>query len=268
MSDGARVKEHMLNLLNALANLSPSRSMISQLVLLLPEESVLVERSYPELASPEAKGVLESLGVKFGYKVERAQNSFAEALYKHIHNIFDWLDDELLFTGQWTIDQMNEVRSSLAKLTGVHIDSIPNPYKEWARLVLRKLSTLYGKEKVLKFLKTLLDRSSFEKARDYKDRALQEFSNKLKAEIAISPPELKELQRFMLFAEGESEHIYHKGSSRHPEGDLWIEHSKYHLDPLICESYRYTTYTGWGIDYEYRVRHKKSLSEALMEACA
>lgn len=275
MSGSLRVREHTLNLINALTNLSPSRNIISQLILLLPEDPATIERSYPETTSLDARGVLESLGVKFSEKVERTQKSFAEALYEHIHKLFDWLDDELLST-EWkaferygTIEmlgKMDAVRSSLAKLTGTHIDSIPNPYREWAMLVLKKLSTLYGRDKVFRFLKIILDGGLSGRHRNYKDKALEQLFNKLKAEIVASPPELKELQRSIMLVEDKSECIYSKGSSRRPQGDICIEHSKYHLDPLICESYWIEAYPGWEVDYEFRIRHKESLSEALREA--
>jgi len=264
-----KVNEGLLNLLGALTNLSPSRNTISQLIFLLPEELALVERSYPEMVSRDPKKILESLGIRFGDKVERTQNGFAEALHENIHRVFDWLDDELICAERESLGadvvfvKMDEVRSSLAKLTGAHIDVIPNPYKEWAKLVLRKLSNLYGKDKVLKLLKVLLDHT-YMSEKDYKWKVLEELFKKLRAEIAASPPELDELQRFVIFAEGESELLYSKGTSRHPQGDLWIEHSKYHLDPFICESYIYGNQT----NYTYRLRHKESLSEALREAYA
>ena len=129
MSEESDVREHLLNLVNALANLSPSRSVISQLILLLPEDPAVIEHSYPEVISPDAKSILESLGVKFDDKVERIEKSFAEALYKHIHKTFDWLDDELLYMyggliGRYYVERlekMGDVRSSLATVSYTHL---------------------------------------------------------------------------------------------------------------------------------------------------
>ena len=271
MSRGTNIREHLLNLISALTNLSPSRNIISQLILLLPEDLAVIERSYPEIVSPNAKDILESLGVKFGDEVKRIEKSFAEALYKHIHKTFDWLDDEHLYIGIRTnyveyLEKMGEVRSSLAKLTGVHINSIPNPYFEWAKLVLKKLSTQYGQSKISSFLRALLAHDSF-RDRDYKGESLQRFLNEIRTRIGVNPAEFKEILNSTV-SMGESEYLYRKGSRRYPEGHIYLEHAKYHLDPLLCETYRYENYKGWSYVYEYRVRHKETLSKALREALA
>ena len=263
------MKEHMLNLINALANLSPSRNIISQLILLLPEDLAVVEHSYPEATSSDAKGILESLGVKFGDKVERINDGFAEAIYMHIHKTFDWLDNEYLYMERTYYgyygyvdgaDKMSEVRSSLAKLMDVHINSIPNPYLEWAKLVLKKLSTLYSKSKIISFLKALLAHDSF-KDDDYRRKNWQLFLNEVRTRIGADPAEFEEILRSTVIM-GESEHLYYKGTSRHPEGDICLEHAKYHLDPLLYETYRYEN----RYDHEYRIRHKETLMKALEEA--
>jgi len=268
VSESVSVKEHMLNLINALANLSPSRNIISQLIMLLPESPAVVERSYPEATSPDAKTILRSLGVEFGDKVKRSEKSFAEELYKHIHRVFDWLDNEHFYM-RWTrygeiMNKMSEVRSSLAKLTGVHIDSIPNPYFEWAKLVLKKLSTLYGQSKIFSFLKALLAHDSF-RNRDYKHESWQHFLDEVRTKIGADPAEFKEILSSLVSME-EREHLHRKGSSRHPKGDIYLEHAKFHLDPLLHETYRYESGYGYGYEHEYRVRHKEALMKALKEA--
>ena len=268
VSESVSIREHMLNLINALANLSPSRNIISQLIMLLPESPAVIERSYHEAASPDAKTILRSLGVEFGDKIKRTEKSFAEELYKHIHRVFDWLDNEHIYV-RWThygevMDKMSGVRSSLAKLTGVHIDRIPNPYLEWATLVLKKLSTQYGKSKIFGFLKALLAHDSF-RDRDYKRESWQRFLDEVRTKIGADPAEFKEILN-SLVSTGESEHLYRKGSRRHPEGDIYLEHAKFHLDPLLHETYRYESGYGYGYEHEYRVRHKEALMKALKEA--
>lgn len=268
MSESVNIKEHMLNLINALANLSPSRNILSQLILLLPEDLATVERSYQEATLHEAKAVLRSLGVKFGDKVERIENSFASELYKHIHKIFDWLDNEYLYM-KWTDrgmmrDKMGEVRSSLVKLTGVHINSMPNPYLEWAKLVLKKLSQAYGQSKIIGFLKTLLARGSFRG--DYGPKGWQHFLDDVRTEIGANPAEFKEILRFTVMHK-EEEPLY-KGS----RGEIYLEHSKYHLDPILCEMYCYKTAYEGGVryeyEYEYMVRHEEALIKAIEEVFA
>jgi len=269
LSWGTNIREHLLNLINALTNLSPSRNIISQLILLLPEDPAVIERSYPEIVSPNTKDILESLGVKFGDKVERIEKSFSESLYKHIHKTFDWLDDEHLYIGIRTnyieyLEKMDDVRSSLAKLTGVHINSIPNPYFEWAKLVLKKLSNKYGQSKISSFLRALLAHDSFRDRNYNRGSILQRFLDEIRTRIGVNPAEFKEILNYIV-SMGESEYLYRKGSRRYPQGHIYLEHAKYHLDPLLCETYRYEYYKGWGYVYEYRVRHKETLEKVLRE---
>jgi len=269
LGERANVKEHVLNLINALANLSPSRSIISQLILLLPEKPTVIEHSYPECSSHSVKAVMESLGVRFGDRVEREKNSFAEALYKYVHKTFDWLDNELLHweyhsygSGLTKIgDKMKEVRSSLAKLTETHIDSIPNPYLEWAKLVLKKLSSIYGQSKILGFLKELLTHDLFID-RDYERKSWQSFLNEVKTSIRANPAEFEEILKSAVKG-GERERLC-KGSGGYLDVYVFLEHSKYHLDPLIYEMYTYRDHRR--SEYEYRVRHKEALKRALEEA--
>jgi len=129
------LKDHLVNLINALANLSPSRNLVSQIILAMPEEQATLYHSFPELKVSEFREVLRAMGVVFEDKVKCAQGSFAEALAKLIHMVFDWLDDEFIYFDLATdvMYRMEEVRSSLAKLTGLHVDLIPNPYLEWTK---------------------------------------------------------------------------------------------------------------------------------------
>jgi len=261
------VKEHLINTINALVNLSPSRNIISQLILLLPEDLAVVEHSYQEATTHYVKAILESLGVKFGDKVERVENSFADALYKNIHKTLDWLDNEYLYrewVGYERAGKMREVRSSLAKLTGIAIDSLLNPYLEWAKLVIRKLLNTYGKCKVLGFLKALLAHNSFRDV-DYRRENWQRFLDDVKAKIGANPAEFKDILRFIIDT-GEREMLWYKGSRRHTTGYVYLVHSKYHLDPLLEETFRGYYGTHVYENYEYRIRHKETLKKALEEA--
>lgn len=273
MSESVNVKEHMLSLIDALANLSPSRNIISQLTLLLPKDMATVEHSYSELSSPNAKALFEVLGVEFGDVVERAKDSFVALLYEFIHKLFDWLDDEFayrelsvsaghVFERRATMD----VRSSLAKLMDTYIDSIPNPYAEWAKLVLKKLSGRPDGSKILGFLKMLLQRDSLTVYNSRRpghqdwDLLKEEARKKLK----VNPAELEEIARLIVRVPEASEHLYYEGSSRHRTADIYLEHSEYHLD-LITYTRRYDR------DYyrseevgTYSLRRKRTVKEALM----
>ncbi len=272
MGEEKSLKDHVINLINALINLSPSRNIISQLILLTPEDQVTMSHSFPEINIPDFREVLKAMGIKFGEKIEYLKDSFAEAVARLVHKTFDWLDNEYIYFSYDYFGQhgffesrkkMDDVRSQLAKLSGLHINLIPNPYLEWAKLVIRKLSHKYGKDKIIGLMKGLLSQSSF-KDRDYRGKSLQNFAEKMGMEIGATPAEIKEIYELVVCMEDASEHIYRKGSSRYPQGDVWIEHSKYHLDPLLCESLRYLiSYTGWVFDYVYELRHKESLKSAL-----
>jgi hypothetical protein len=254
------LKDHLANLVNALANLSPSRNLVSQIILATPEEQATLHHSFPELKVSEFREVLRAMGVVFEDKVRCAQESFAEALAKSIHMVFDWLDDEFIYFDFATdiMYKMNEVRSSLAKLTGSHVDLIPNPYLEWAKLVIEKLSRDYGKDKVMGFMKSLLNKLL--RGRDRPPSIIDEVG----AEVRANPAELKEICELLASSEGRGENIYVKGSRRHPTGYVWLVHCKYHLDPLLLEEFRSGGYHYY-VDYVYKARHEGSLRRALEE---
>jgi hypothetical protein len=266
VSEGS-LKDHLINLVNALTNLSPSRNIISQLLLLTPEEQTTLSHSFPELEISEFREILRAMGVLLGDKVKCAEGSFAEALTRLIHKTFDWLDDEYLYF-ELTIygsvimeimKKMEDVRSSLAKLTGLHIDLIPNPYLEWAKLVIEKLSRDYGRDKVMRFMKSLLSKLPL-RERDRPRSIIDEVG----AEVGASPAELKEICELLAFSERGAENIYTKGSSRHPTGYVSIVHCKYHLDPLLLEESRSEGYHYY-VTYVYTARHGESLRRALEE---
>jgi hypothetical protein len=273
MSGEKSLKDHIINLINALTNLSPSRNIISQLILLTPEDQVTISHSFPEINIQDFREVLKAMGMMFGDKIENVKDSFAEAVAKLIHKTFDWLDNEYIYFsseyfGQYGFvtsqKKMDDVRSHLAKLTGLHIDLIPNPYLEWGKLVMRKLSSVYGKNKITRFVKELLSQSSITD-RDYRGKSLQDLINKLGVTIGATPSELKEICEQIVYLDNKSEFI---GSSRYSSGawsDLWIEHGKYHLDPLLYNYYHYTAGYDSGAIYTFEVRHKGSLQKALEE---
>lgn len=245
MRGAETIREHAVNLVNALVNLSPSRNIVSQLILLLPEDLPVIERSYPEVASSGAKAVLVSLGVKFGQRVERVQQSFAMEVYKLIHSIFDWLDDE-------------QSRSGLAKLTGIPINSIPNPYLEWAKLVLRKLCQLYDGRKVLGLLKRILSL----------DRIVSlSVFDEIRSEIGANPAEFKEILSFTTMHENEYISQKYDSSGQGRSITHYYVHSRYHLDFL--QKTTEVDYRGYGDSRTYDTytirHHRDSLRKALEE---
>lgn len=255
MNNHIRLKEHLINLLNALTNLSPSRNLITQLILLLPRDLATIEYSYPELSRPKAKEVLHILGVEFNEQVTRTANSFAEALYKHIHRFFDWLDNET-------------IRADLARITDLPINTISNPYLEWARKVLSKFARMSNGDKILKFLKMLIERDSFLVERHGYSRGAykpdwQPFLDEVRKRLKINSAELEEILKLTVRIPGASEPIKHTIGSHGFNTTEYLEHSEYHLDLIVSkESWNQLT------DHYnrlYIVKHRKTIKDLLEE---
>jgi len=255
LNENISIREHMLNFINALVNISPSRNIISQLILLLPKDLMVVRYSYPEVLSEEAKEFLDRcLGIEFNEIVKRRSNSFAESLYTHIHKLFDWLDSD-------------EVRSDLAKLMGTHIMSIPNPYAEWARLVLKKLLERPEGDKILVFIRMLVEHGSFIVNREGYSRGAkrpdwQPFLNEVKRKIKANPAEFEDILRTVI---GTSEETIDEGGTPRSSWIIYLKHSEYHLDLILSE--HKTTWSGWShwYDHIYRVRHRSTIKSILKE---
>ena len=258
MDEQPNLKEHLTNLLNALTNLSPSRNLISQLTLLLPKDLTSIEYSYPEFNESEARGILSLLGIKFNGQVVRDDDSFAEALYKHEHKLFDWFDEET-------------VQVEVAKVLDRSLDSIPNPYKEWAERVLAKFTEMPNGEKILRFLEMFIERESFKVDRRGYSRGAyppdwQPFLDEVKKELQLNPAELEEILRLTVKVSGQSEPITREHRSYISGGGsrtvTWLEHSEYHLDLVISREWQEIDWHG-RYDYDYLVRHRKTIRELL-----
>jgi|GEM_PF-1972624 len=274
MSKESKIKKHLINLLNALTNLSPSRNLISQLSLQLPKKLTTIEHSYPELATQTAKKILEILGIKFKDIVERKEGSFSEALYQYIHKTFDWLDDELICKGwdpsikDYVIKKL-EVRSELAKLLNVDLRALPNPYAEWASLVLRKFSSEPMGKKVINFLKMLLKHDSI---RFYDSERMgvsewDEFKNEVIRRLKINPAEFEELSRkFVNNPLLGKEELYYTGSRRYMVSQAFLLHSDYHLDLIYEVTHYYYYISRYGKESStFVLRHKETLKKVLEE---
>jgi len=257
------VKEHVRTLTDALTNLSPSRNLISQFILLLPKASSIVEHSYPEItSSAEAKSLMKQhLGVEFGDMVKRASNSFFEALYEQIHKIFDQLADE-------------EIRSGLAKLSNVAFNSIPNPYAEWVKLVLKKLSTRPDGSKIIDFLRMLVERGSFIVSREGYSRSAsqtdwQPFLEEARKSIKANPAEFDEILKLTVQSSEspEEERISESRSVgvSYTTTTTYLKHSEYHLDLLSHIRTSTQINSHYWVDDTYEVRHKGLVKAVLQE---
>jgi len=239
------MKDHLRNLVSALVNLSPSRNIISQLILLLPRDLRTIEYSYPEISSPEAKEILAQLGVRLENTVRR--ENFANKLYEFIHKLFDWLDDELV----------KNVRLNLAKLTGLNIDSLPNPYAEWAELVLRKIVHEKNRVALIDLLRKLSESEEYCSERD-----LQTLLNEIRKKFKLNPAEFEEIVQICIGSEEERIESLKPGSYGYSSEyfEYYLRHSEYHLD-IILHEYRYSAFYH-KTDY-YRLRHRNTLREIL-----
>lgn len=253
------VKEHVRTLIEALTSLSPSRNLLSQFILLLPKASSIAEYSYPEItSSAEAKSLMKQhFGVEFGDTVKRTDGSFSEALYKQIHKIFDQLANE-------------EIRSSLAKISDVAVDSIPNPYAEWVKLVLKELSSRPNGSKIIDFLRMLVERDSFIVYREGYSRGASQpdwepFLEEAKKRIKANPAEFEEILRLTV-GMPRGDEIIHREKRSDVDKTIYLKHSEYHLDLISAEHIIHSgLYPHRWIDYNYYVRHINLLKEALKE---
>ncbi len=251
-----RVKKYLINLVNALTNLSPSRNILTQLILLLPRDRATINRSFPEIASPVAEDILKSLGIEIEDTVKTKADSFAEAIHMHLHRIFDLLDDE-------------EVRSNLAVLADTHIDSIPNPYAEWAELVLRKLSERPNGKKIIEFLKMVVEHESFTvKKEGYSKKVIrsdwQLFLDEAKKKLKVSPAELEELLR--LTVKGKSEFLGSRYINKYTarfKTEYYLLHTEYCLDLILSERSESYGLSHRQFDHRYRVRHRNTIRRIL-----
>lgn len=242
------MKDHFINLLNSLTNLSPSRNLISQYILLLPKDAATAYHSYPELSTENAKNLLQNFfGIKFDGYVVRDKDSFSDTLYKYLHALFDWLDDE-------------EIRSEIAKVLDLPINSIPNPYEEWARKVLEKLSKMPEGGKILKFLKMFTEKESFEIHKDTIYRVWEPFINEAKEKLKLNPVEADEIFKLTVLSPNipaESRGEFLSAGIYASEIIRTFYHSEYHLDLIIgvyiCDS----------LYYSYVLRHKKTIRKLL-----
>jgi len=265
MDEQQKLKEHVVNLLNALSNLSPSRNLISQLILLLPKDSVVIEHSYPEFNELEARKILSLIGVKFNEQVTRDAGSFADTLYKYIHELFDWLNEEI-------------VRVEIAKITDTSLDSIPNPYAEWAKKVLAKFMEMPNGNKILNFLKMLIEHDLFITYRRGYSRGANPpdwtpFLDEAKKKLQINPAELEEILKLTVSSPQSNQssvdtfkHEYGYPFEKEEGSDTreQLMHSEYHLDLVISAQSRHR----WGYeDYGYLIRqeHKKTIKNLLEE---
>lgn len=245
------MEEHLTNLINALTNLSPSRNTLTQFMLLLPRNYTTIEHSFPEFSDSDVKETLEFLGCEFGDEAKR-EDGFSEQLYFHVHKIFDWLDDK-------------EVRSNLFKVAKTN-DSIPNPYAEWAKLVLEKFLKEPNGDKTVDFLKMLVERQSFIVNRQGYSRGAhqpdwQSFLDKASKKLSVNPAEFEEILGKTV--KGRPEYLPDQSNKRIR---ISLVHDEYHLDLILSEEWTESGIS-WNrrYDHKYKVRHSETIREILEE---
>jgi len=189
---------------------------------------------------------MKILGVNFEDTVERTEGSFASSLFTQLHKLFDWLDDE-------------EISSNIAKLTETPVSSIPNPYAEWAKLVLKKFSEMPNGNKIINFLKMLVERNQFIVNRYGYSRGAyppnwKPFLGDAKKKLGVNPAELEEILRLTVRVPNWREYLGGEVST-YWRTQIYLVHSEYHLDLIRSEEHRELSYGG-RYDHFYRLRHK------------
>jgi len=157
MNEGAaNLREQLRNLIEALLSLVPSRNLISQLIMLLPQDEDTLRSMYPELADRNFRDFLK-VGVGLSYydgRVEYSGSSLSGVLRHFISQVFDVLNRP-------------DVRAALSALTGI---TVPNVGEEWVRTRLETVSEEVGEDVVRRTLKALIaagyDYKSFEELRN------------------------------------------------------------------------------------------------------
>lgn len=253
------LKEHLTNLVKSLTNLSPSRNIIPQFILMLPRDYATIERSFPEFSSSNIREVLEILGCEFGDEVRRV-SGFSEQLYIQIHKIFDWLDNE-------------DVRANLSRIVKT---SMPNPYAEWAELVLKKFLREPDGDKIIEFLKMLVECQSYIVDRKGYSRGAykpdwQPFLDEAREKLGVSQAEFEEIVRKCIgkdnphqyFTDPEYTHEYFDRF----EQEQYPLHDEYHLDLVLSKKWEERRYSGWEprYDHHYRLRHRETIRKILEE---
>lgn len=127
------VKEHLWNLLNALAALTPSRNYVAQYIAMMPMDYPFTYDMFPEfLSTPELRGSLgRILGISYGADVNVVSDSamFAYNFRGFLERIFNFFEN-------------SEIRQKISALTGVSDDAIPNPRKEWIEHRLKGVKSI------------------------------------------------------------------------------------------------------------------------------
>lgn len=178
------------------------------------------------------------------------------------------------------------MRQTLAELLSIDINSIHNPYAEWAKLVLKKFSERPNGDQILSFLKMLIQHDNgipeYESP-DYsgkwwrscvaKGPNWQSFLDEARKEIGANPAEFEEILKLTVGEPGWCYEIGH-WKSVDDMGDIFsrlCHHSEYHLDIILSESLHTKCYSGGSHKYEidyfsyYTVRHKTLINKALRE---
>ncbi len=125
------VKFHAKNLVLALQTLTPSRNKFVQLFALLPQDYLTAYDTFPEFIKEEDKrsAMNKAFGISFVESFEgkvELNYSLGNAIYSFYTNISNLFDQEGVIEG-------------LAILSGIPKDEIPNPSREWLRILLEGL---------------------------------------------------------------------------------------------------------------------------------
>jgi len=135
------VKKQLLNFVNALIALAPSRNYVTQLLHLVKVNGSIdyriLEEAYPDIVKNEniRDSFAKAFGISFKEKVHLEPGKFGEHLFDFIDKVFQLFED-------------SEFRSKIGSLLkDEYPEGIPNLAREWLEVRLKGLSSVpnYGK---------------------------------------------------------------------------------------------------------------------------
>lgn len=177
------IKEHLSTEVEAFFALSPSRNLIVQFLVTLPQDYFTIHESYPEFVRDgKAREALSKIfGVSYGKDVDK--DEFGNAIIEFISQTFDRFDDEE-FTN--ALDALLEDVRSIPLLS---------PCKEWLELRLRHISTMPNGQKALKLLRAITEKDrimvkSYSGTSVWEDKEWPDFTAKMMSDLHMEESEL------------------------------------------------------------------------------
>jgi len=144
-------RDHLENLIKALIALSPSRNLITQFFMMLPDTYVNLLSYFPQLMNNlQFLEIIKRMGVNENKRAyfQLEENKFAFNLVEFILTIFKLFEDE-------------EAKRYITKLMR-KTEQLLSPFQEWKELSIRHISKRFCGKEILKLLRDLMKKEKFE----------------------------------------------------------------------------------------------------------